>query len=258
VRQTDQERTRRRLSASAALVAAALLLAGCSVVVSAAEPAGTVATPPASSPATVPASAAPVGSIDARALLATLPVKGKAPKTGYDRVGDFGPAWDLPGQACSTRDLILARDLTDIVRDGPCKVTSGTLHDPYTGKTISFRRGVATSAEVQIDHRVPLANAWQTGAQQLTFEQRRQFANDPLNLVAVDGPTNAKKSDGDAATWLPPVKPYRCEYVAAQVAVKARYHLWVAPAEHDAIDRILAGCAPVMVPQPGTEAPAER
>jgi len=216
VRQTDQERTRRRLSASAALVAAALLLAGCSVVVSAAEPAGTVATPPAS----VPASAAPVGSIDARALLATLPVKGKAPKTGYDRVGDFGPAWDLPGQACSTRDLILARDLTDIVRDGPCKVTSGTLHDPYTGKTISFRRGVATSAEVQIDHRVPLANAWQTGAQQLTFEQRRQLANDPLNLVAVDGPTNAKKSDGDAATWLPPVKPYRCEYVAAQVAVK--------------------------------------
>lgn len=258
MRQTDQERTRRRLSAAAALVAAALLLAGCSVVVSAAEPASTVATPPASSPTTVPASAAPAGSIDARALLATLPVKGKAPKTGYDRVGDFGPAWDLPGQPCSTRDLILARDLTDIVRDGPCKVTSGTLHDPYTGKTISFRRGVATSAEVQIDHRVPLANAWQTGAQQLTFEQRRQFANDPLNLVAVDGPTNAKKSDGDAATWLPPVKPYRCEYVAAQVAVKARYHLWVAPAEHDAIDRILAGCAPVMVPQPGAAMPTER
>lgn len=236
------------------LVAVASLLAGCSVVVSAAEPAGTVATPPA----TVPASAAPAGSIDARALLATLPVKGKAPKTGYDRVGDFGPAWDLPGQACSTRDLILARDLADIVRDGPCKVTSGTLHDPYTEKTISFRRGVATSAEVQIDHRVPLANAWQTGAQQLTFEQRRQFANDPLNLVAVDGPTNAKKSDGDAATWLPPVKPYRCEYVATQVAVKARYHLWVAPAEHDAIDRILAGCAPVMVPQPGAATPTQR
>ncbi|MFF9564824.1 HNH endonuclease family protein [Leifsonia sp. NPDC014704] len=261
MRQTDQERTRRRLSASA-LVAATLLLAGCSVVVSAAEPAGTVATPPVSAlsapPATAPASAAPAGSIDARALLATLPVKGKAPKTGYDRVGDFGPAWDLPGQACSTRDLILARDLTDIVRDGPCKVTSGTLHDPYTGKTISFRRGVATSAEVQIDHRVPLANAWQTGAQQLTFEQRRQLANDPLNLVAVDGPTNAKKSDGDAATWLPPVKPYRCEYVAAQVAVKARYHLWVAPAEHDAIDRILAGCAPMMVPQPGTTTPTGR
>ena len=259
MRQTDQERTRRRLSA-AALFAAALLLAGCSAVVSAAEPAGTVATPPATAPAplTVPASAAPAGTIDARALLATIPFKGKAPKTGYDRVGDFGPAWELPGQACSTRDLILARDLTDVVRDGPCRVTSGILHDPYTGKTISFRRGVATSAEVQIDHRVPLANAWQTGAQQLSYAQRRQFANDPLNLVAVDGPTNAKKSDGDAATWLPPVKSYRCEYVAAQVAVKAKYHLWAAPAEHDAIDRILAGCAPVMVPGPGTATPAGR
>jgi hypothetical protein len=118
---------------------------------------------------------------------------------------------------------------------------TGILNDPYTGKTISFVRG-PRSAEVQIDHRVPLANAWQTGAQQLTQLERERFANDPLNLAAVDGPTNQQKSDGDAATWLPPQKSYRCEYVAAQVAVKAKYRLWVTPAEHDAIDRILSGC----------------
>jgi hypothetical protein len=95
---------------------------------------------------------------------------------------------------------------------------------------------------VQIDHVVPLADAWQKGAQQWSPAKRIDFANDPLNLLAVDGPTNQAKSDGDAATWLPPNKAYRCAYVTRQVAVKARYGVWVTQAEHDAIARILSRC----------------
>lgn len=137
---------------------------------------------------------------------------------------------------------MLARDLTDtLVQDG-CRVTAGTVIDPYTGVEIAFVRGVSTSALVQIDHLVALSNAWQTGAQQLTKQQREALANDPLNLLAVDGPTNSSKGDGDAATWLPPLKSFRCEYVARQVSVKAHYGLWVTPAEYEAITRVLAGC----------------
>jgi len=137
---------------------------------------------------------------------------------------------------------VLARDLTDtLVQDG-CRVTAGTVIDPYTGVEIAFVRGVSTSALVQIDHLVALSNAWQTGAQQLTKQQREALANDPLNLLAVDGPTNSSKGDGDAATWLPPLKSFRCEYVARQVSVKAHYGLWVTPAEHEAIMRVLGGC----------------
>jgi hypothetical protein len=179
----------------------------------------------------------------ARALLASLPTKGRAPKTGYDRVADFGEAWkDVDANGCSTRDDILARDLTAVVRRGGCTVLSGTLDDPYTGHRIAFQRGPDTSARVQIDHVVALMNAWQTGGQALSPEQRLRLANDPLNLVAVDGPTNQSKGAGDAATWLPPAKAFRCEYAARQVAVKARYALWVVPAERAALDRILTGC----------------
>uniref|UniRef100_UPI001124F2E2 GmrSD restriction endonuclease domain-containing protein n=1 Tax=Arthrobacter globiformis TaxID=1665 RepID=UPI001124F2E2 len=118
----------------------------------------------------------------------------------------------------------------------------GILPDHYTGTTISFVRGTTTSSAVQIDHVVALSDAWQKGAQLLSTEVRTAFANDPLNLQATDGPTNTQKGDGDAATWLPPNKGFRCEYVARQVSVKARYGLWVTQAEHDAIAGILAGC----------------
>jgi hypothetical protein len=128
-------------------------------------------------------------------------------------------------------------------------VKSGTLADPYTGTTINFLRGAATSSAVQIDHVVALSDAWQKGAQQLTTEQRTAFANDPLNLQATDGPTNMKKGDGDAATWLPPNKGFRCEYVARQISVKATYSLWVTQAEHDAMARILADCSAQLAPR---------
>ena len=177
--------------------------------------------------------------------LDTLPVKGRAPKTGYDR-DQFGPSWaDVDRNGCDTRNDILARDLTAVVyKDGTkeCVVASGTFADPYTGTVISFVRGNQTSTAVQIDHIVALSDAWQKGAQQLSAEERRQLANDPLNLMAADGPANGAKSDSDAATWLPANKAFRCEYVARQVAVKARYELWVTQAEHNAIVGVLESC----------------
>ncbi|WP_425358533.1 HNH endonuclease family protein [Xylanimonas cellulosilytica] len=181
----------------------------------------------------------------ARALLDGLPVKGRAPKTGYDR-DQFGQAWaDVDRNGCDTRNDILGRDMVDeTFKPGThdCVVLTGVLSDPYTGETIDFRRGQDTSAAVQIDHRVPLSNAWQTGAQQWDAATRERFANDPANLAAVDGPTNSAKGDGDAATWLPPNTSYRCAYVAAQLQVKAKYGLWVTAPEHDAIARILDRC----------------
>ena len=152
------------------------------------------------------------------AALNALEVKGRAPKTGYDREVVFGQAWkDMDRNGCDTRNDILNRDLTSLVHKpgtGDCKVTSGTLADPYTATSIAFTAGRSTSSAVQIDHVVALSDAWQTGAQQLSQTDREELANDPLNLLAVDGPTNETKGDGDAATWLPPNTGYRCHYVA--------------------------------------------
>jgi hypothetical protein len=105
-----------------------------------------------------------------------------------------------------------------------------------------FMRGATTSAAVQIDHVVALSDAWQKGAQQWSAQRRRDFANDPLELLAVYGPANESKGDGDAATWLPPQKSFRCAYVTRQVEVKARYALWVTAAEQAAMARVLATC----------------
>jgi hypothetical protein len=177
--------------------------------------------------------------------LEDIPVKGRAPKTGYSR-DEFGPAWaDTDHNGCDTRNDILARDLvgeTFTAGTQNCVVATGTLADRYTGTTINFIRGNATSGQVQIDHVVALSDAWQKGARQLSPDQRKQLANDPLNLMAADGPTNSAKGDKDAATWLPPNHAFRCEYVARQTAVKAKYQLWVTPAEHDAIVGILDTC----------------
>lgn len=169
-----------------------------------------------------------------------LPVKGRAPKTGYVRT-QFGDGWTLVG-GCDMRNIILARDLENVAVSPSCKVLSGDLHDPYTGKSIHFARGTDTSDDVQIDHVVALSNAWQTGAQQISYAQRAAFANDPLNLLAVDGQANQDKGDGDAATWLPPNKSFRCQYVTRQVEVKKKYGLWVTPAEQQMIRRVLNSC----------------
>ena len=187
----------------------------------------------------------------ASALLETLPIKGRAPKTGYTR-DQFGQAWaDVDRNGCDTRNDILKRDLTAIIYKAGtrnCVVASGTLVDRYSGETINFVRGNVSSMEVQIDHVVALSNAWQTGAFKLTLEQRTALANDPLNLFAVKGSLNQQKSDGDAATWLPPLKSFRCAYVAQQIAVKAKYSLWVVPPEKAVMVAILAKCPGQKVP----------
>ena len=187
----------------------------------------------------------------AAAVLETLAVKGRAPKTGYSR-DQFGQAWaDIDRNGCDTRNDIMKRDLTGIVyKPGTrnCVVASGTLVDRYSGESINFIRGNLTSMEVQIDHVVALSNAWQTGAFKLSAEQRKALANDPLNLFAVKGRLNSQKGDGDAATWLPPLKSFRCTYVAQQIAVKAKYSLWVVAPEKAAMVAILAKCPTQKVP----------
>ena len=176
-------------------------------------------------------------------LLGTLPVKGRAPKTGYDRKAMFGSPWqDVDRNGCDTRNDMLQRDLTNLTLAGPCKVLAGTLADKYTGKTIEFVRGNTTSTLVQIDHVVALSDAWQKGAQQLSQEARVAFANDPINLIAADGPANSAKSDSDAASWLPKNRGFRCEYIARQVSTKAAYNLWITAAERDAMQRVLTTC----------------
>ena len=185
------------------------------------------------------------------AVLETLAVKGRAPKTGYER-SQFGPTWsDVDRNGCDTRNDILYRDLTSkTFKSGTqnCVVLTGVLIDPYSGEKISFVRGVDSSMDVQIDHVVALSNAWQTGAFKLTYDKRLSFANDPMNLLAVKGRLNSQKGDGDAATWLPPRKDIRCAYVAQQIVVKAKYKLWVTSAEKAAMLALLAKC-------PGFKAP---
>lgn len=187
------------------------------------------------------------GGESAIKALENLEVKGRAPKTGYSR-SEFGDGWANVG-SCDMRNIILKRGITDyeIAEDG-CVVLNGTLNDPYTNTTINFVRGSTTSDKVQIDHVVALSDAWQKGAQNLSYDMRVQLANDPLELLAVDGPTNQKKGDSDAASWLPPNKDFRCQYVARQIAVKVKYNLWVTEAEKAAMQRVLNGCKEQVLP----------
>lgn len=187
---------------------------------------------------------------DAMAALASLPVKGRAPKTGYARA-QFGEGWsDLNGDGCDTRNEILKRDLQDmLLKPGSdCLVAAGVLNDPYSGTTMQFLRGTDTSSDVQIDHVVALGDAWQKGAQQLPPQGREALANDPLNLLAVQGRVNTSKGDSDAASWLPPNKTYRCAYVSRQIAVKSKYDLWVTATERDTMQRVLAKCPGQSIP----------
>lgn len=173
-------------------------------------------------------------------VLERLEVKGRAPKTGYSRE-EFYNGWpNVDG--CSLRQRIIKREFGDTaVLDG-CDVVAGEFEEPYTGEYLKFTSKAEISKKIQIDHVVALSDAWQKGAQYMDKSVRYEMATDPLNLLAVDGPANQGKSDGDAATWLPPNKKFRCQYVARQVSVKYKYKLWVTEAEKTAIHDILATC----------------
>jgi hypothetical protein len=236
---------RRLATTCAALALTSLALTGCHPTTVAQGP----ATP--SGQQSAPAQDAVSGS--AAKALAALQVRAKGTMSGYTRDA-FGPAWsddtsDPDGHNhCDTRDDILTRDLTQVTyRSGHCTVATGTLHNPYTGKTIHFVHGPKSDA-VEIDHVVPLADAWTVGAAQMTATQRMDLAEDPLELLAVDGPTNESKGDGDASQWLPPNTGYDCSYVARQIAVKAKYRLWITPAEKAAMQKVLKGCPTQALP----------
>lgn len=193
---------------------------------------------------------ADAGSGAAATALAKVSVRQATSISGYSRA-QFGPAWaDVNHNHCDTRDDVLARDLKGIKRAGNrCTVLSGVLADPYTGTSIHFTRGIKTSNLVQIDHVVALGNAWVTGAKSWTATKREQFANDPLNLLAVDAHSNEQKGDKSAAQWLPPATSDTCDYVSRQIAVKTKYHLAVTAAEHTTMGRVLHTCAGQELPR---------
>jgi hypothetical protein len=176
--------------------------------------------------------------------------------TGYDRAR-FGQAWlDADRNGCDTRNDVLRRDLQSVVlKPGTngCVVVSGVLADPYTGTSIDFVRGNGYS--VDIDHVVALGNAWVSGAWRQDVRVRAALANDPLNLLAVDAGANRSKGASNAASWLPPNKPFRCEYVARQIAVKAKYHLSVTRPEKTQMARQLGTCLGLVAIRDATHAP---
>lgn len=169
---------------------------------------------------------------------------------GYVRAA-FGDGWvDVDGNGCGTRDDILSRDLTNPTKLDNCRIGSGVLHDPYTGNAISFTRGSDDDNDggVQIDHVVALSNAWKTGANAWSSEQRIKYANDPYVLLAVDDQANQDKRDYAADKWLPANTGYRCNYVARQIGIKAKYSLNVTNAERAAMSQVLASCPAQTVP----------
>ena len=195
----------------------------------------------------------PAAAADQKAsvVLETLSVKGRAPKTGYDR-SSFGDWADPDKNGCDSRNDILNRDLESITykfSNNKCIVMTGVLSDPFSGEKIEFLRGVGSSNLIQIDHVVAVSDAWQKGAFKWEPATKIAFYNDPLNLMAVKGVLNSQKGDGDAATWLPPRKSYRCSYVARQIAVKAKYSIWITQAEKTAMKNILAKCPDQLLPK---------
>jgi hypothetical protein len=186
----------------------------------------------------------------ALAGLADLAVHRRGPRTGYAR-SRFGSALtDTDGNGCDQRNDVLRRDLTEKTlkpQTNGCTVMTGSLRDPYTGRTVAYRRAAGTG--VRIDHVVPLGDAWLKGARTWSAAKRAEFATDPLNLLAVAADSTAGKRGADAARWLPPDTANHCGYVARQVAVKLKYGVWVTSAERATIARILTGCGNLGLPR---------
>ncbi|MFW6695538.1 HNH endonuclease family protein [Streptomyces sp. MAR4 CNX-425] len=185
----------------------------------------------------------------ARRLIDRLTTAAPGGGDGYDR-DEFGYAWldtatgvPLAGNGCDTRNDLLRRDGRDIRLESgdDCVVEEMELADPYAGRDIEFERGPSSSMEVQIDHVVPLSYAWRLGAARWPEDERRKLANDPLNLLAVDGGTNSSKGDSGPAEWLPPDERIRCAYGVRFAQVALRYELPVAAADKEAMGRQCRG-----------------
>ena len=197
--------------------------------------------PERSSATTLASPSDPVGiTTDALAVAQALPVRGRSASTDYSRDA-FGTAWkDVDRNGCDTRNDILQRDfLTSIFKSGTgnCKVIGGTWIDPYSNESYTFSE---PPSGAQIDHVVSLKNAWEMGADQWDNQMRTEFANDPLNLRVTIASLNQQKSDSNAASWLPPYKPGRCDFIATQVAVKAKWQLFVTESEKEVFITILS------------------
>ncbi|MBW8703790.1 hypothetical protein MBT84_29765 [Streptomyces sp. MBT84] len=177
----------------------------------------------------------PVSAATARSYLSSLTVATEN-RTGYNR--DLFPTWITISGACNTREYILKRDGSNVVTDSSCVATSGSWYSPYDGATWS------AASDVDIDHLVPLAEAWDSGASKWTTAQRQAFANDVTRpqLLAVTDNVNQAKGDQDPATWMPSRTAYRCTYVRAWVQVKYYYNLSVDSAEKSALQSYLSGC----------------
>lgn len=177
-------------------------------------------------------------------ILASLQPQSTSRIPDYDR-DLFGTSWfDVDGNLCDTRNDVLQRDMRDIhLAADQCKVMSGVLDDPYTGSAISFERGEQTSQAVQIDHIIPLSYAWKHGAWSWDDSARLAFANDPANLLAVDGPTNNGKGGKGPARWMPPNESYRCVYATKFVTVAATYELQISEDDRQSLAATIASCS---------------
>lgn len=199
-------------------------------------------TPTASDVPSSPSPSPSNTSVSSNALVVAqgLPVRGRATDTNYSREA-FGSAWkDVDRNGCDTRNDILQRDFTTSILKsgtGDCKVIGGTWTDPYSNESYTFDQAPSGA---QVDHVVSLKNAWQMGADLWTDQMRVEFANDPLNLRVTIASLNQQKSDSNAASWLPPYKPGRCFFIATQVAVKAKWELYVTDSEKDVFLSILS------------------
>lgn len=198
---------------------------------------------------TTPLPVVPMSGEPALAVLQQLPVQEWASGDGYNRA-QFGPKWtddvDAPAgrNGCDQRSDVLRRDLSNlVVKPGTagCKPIGGILDDPYTGLFVEL-------PDIEGEHVVALQNAWVTGAQQLSERERQNLAGDPLVVLAVQGSANSSKGERDASDWLPPNPGYRCAYVARQIAVKAKYRLWVTRAEKSAMTEVLDRCPDQLLP----------
>ncbi|MFF1259005.1 HNH endonuclease family protein [Streptomyces sp. NPDC058321] len=187
-------------------------------------------------PAAQAAPPTPVSGATARTYLSELTVKAEGSSDGYSR--DLFPHWITQSGACNTREVVLKRDGTNVSQDSSCAATSGSWYSEYDGATWS------AAADVDIDHIVPLSEAWKSGASAWTTAQRQGFANDLTRpqLIAVTDNVNQSKGDQDPAKWMPSRAAYKCTYVRMWVQVKHYYNLTVDSAEKSALTSYLSGC----------------